>query len=116
MRLLKYFVCLTALAASFTASANVHKWKNTQFETYSDKTQVQFTLVNRSNVSANYYLRINEKVFNNKIELAANQEIDLDISVKTPPSKTSEKLVCTKMVTDSPNTYEVCTKLTFKRF
>lgn len=113
---MNYLLCAFALAASFTANANVHKWKNTSFATYSDKTQVSFTLVNRANVPATYYLRINKKTFPNKVELAANQEIDLDISVNTPASQTSEKYVCTKMVTDSPNTYEVCTKLTFKRY
>ncbi len=94
MRLLKYSVYLMALATSLSASANVHKWKNTQFDTYSDNTQVQFTLVNRSNESANYYLRINNKAFADKIALSPNQEIELDISVQTPPGQTSEKLVC----------------------
>lgn len=116
MKLKNLLICGFALAASFTASANVHKWKSTEFDTYSDKTQVQFTLVNRSDVSAIYYLRIDNKEFPNEIALEPNQEIDLDISVKTPPGQTSEKLVCTKMVTDSPNTYEVCTRLKFKRF
>lgn len=116
MRLILKFFYLLVLTASFAASANVHKWKNTSFESYSDKTQVKFTLLNRSSKNANYFLRIDDKQFPSKIPLRPNEEIDLDITVNTPAGKTSRKYVCTKMVSDSPNTYEVCTQLTFKRY
>lgn len=111
-----YILAGALLLSSSIASANVHKWKNTEFQTYSDKTQVRFLLVNRYSKAADYYLRIDEKEFPNKVRLNANQEIELDINVKTPAGQTTKKKICTRMVTDSPNSYEVCTNLKFKRF
>ncbi|MCW8348520.1 MULTISPECIES: hypothetical protein [Vibrio] len=116
MRLLIPSIGLLMLTTSFVTQANVHKWKNTSFDAYSDKTQVKFTLLNRSNINANYFLRIDKKVFPQKIPLKPNEEIELDVTVNTPSGTTSEKYICTKMVSDSPNTYEVCTQLTFKRY
>ncbi|GLR74150.1 hypothetical protein [Aliivibrio sifiae] len=114
MKVISFIVFLFLFSTTF-AQANVHKWKNKTFETYSDKTQVQFVLVNRYNQSADYYLRIDNKSFPTKLTLKPNQEIELDITVKTPPSQTTKKKVCTRMVSDSPNSYEVCTNLSFKR-
>ena len=111
-----YIIAAALLLSSSLANANVHKWKNTEFQTYSDKTQVRFLLVNRYTKQADYYLRIDDKEFPNKIQLAANQEIELDINVKTPAGQTTKKKICTRMVTDSPNSYEVCTNLKFKRY
>lgn len=73
-------------------------------------------MVNRYSKPADYYLRIDDKEFPNKVRLDANQEIELDINVKTPAGQTTKKKICTRMVTDSPNSYEVCTNLKFKRF
>ncbi|MCL9776771.1 hypothetical protein [Vibrio methylphosphonaticus] len=116
MRLSLTFISLLILTTSFATNANVHKWKNTSFDAYSNKTQVKFTLLNRSSVDANYFLRIDNKVFPQSVPLKANEEIELDVTVNTPAGEVSEKYVCTKMVSDSPNTYEVCTQLTFKRY
>ena len=115
MRKLTY-TFLTFFAMTSLSYANVHKWQNKEFQSYSDKTQVSFVLVNRYNKPADYYLRIDNKSFPDKISLGPNQKIELDISVNTPPGKTTDKLVCTRMVSDSPNSYEVCSTLHFKRF
>ncbi len=36
-----YIITAALLLSSSLAHANVHKWKNTEFQTYSDKTQVE---------------------------------------------------------------------------
>ncbi|GEA59270.1 hypothetical protein [Vibrio comitans] len=109
-----FSICCVALSAQ--VSANIHQWNETSYQTYSDKTHVEFKLINKFNKTAPFYVRIDDKKFPNKLVLSPNQEIELDITVDTPPGITSVKHVCTLMVTGEENDYETCTKLTFKRF
>ncbi|WP_261875514.1 hypothetical protein [Vibrio rarus] len=108
-------VVICCIGIAMPAMANVHKWKETDFQTYSDKAHVSFILVNRYHKTADFYLSIDDKKFPNKITLQANQDIKLDISVNTPASQTTKKQVCTLMDTGSANKYEVCTHLKFRR-
>ncbi|MEL0611464.1 hypothetical protein V8Z71_24790, partial [Vibrio echinoideorum] len=62
---------------------------------------MRFLIVNRYTKQADYYLRIDDKEFPNKITLNASQELELDINVKTPASQTTKKKICRRMVTDS---------------
>ena len=104
------------LTMSLPAMANLHVWDNKQFQAYSDKAEVKFTLVNKYNKKADYYLRIDNKSFPNKLSLGPNQDIELNIHVKTPAGQKTKKKICTRMVTDSPNSYEVCTNIKFERY
>ncbi|MGF1752762.1 hypothetical protein L4C33_04095 [Vibrio makurazakiensis] len=115
---MKSIVIILAAIVGFSlpAYANVHVWNNKDFQAYSDKTEVRFMLINKYDQQADYYLRIDDKSFPNKLVLGPNQEIELNINVKTPAGKKTKKKICTRMVTDSPNSYEVCTNIKFKRY
>lgn len=109
-------VAALSLLVTAQVSANVHRWDKTEYQTYSEKTHVSFVLINKFKKTAPFYIRIDDKKFPTKVTLEPNQEIELDITVNTPPGTTSEKLVCTLMITGEANDYETCTKLTFKRY
>lgn len=116
MSWIKNLLVIALLVMCGVAKANVHLWEQTEFRTYSDKTHVQFKLINRYDAPAKYFLRIDEKHFPNALVLHPNEEKVLDITVNTPPGINSEKKVCTRMDTGAPEQYEVCTRLTFKRY
>lgn len=79
------------LTMSLPAMANLHVWDQKQFQAYSDKTEVKFTLINKYNKKADYYLRIDNKPFPNKLSLGPNQDIELNINVKTPAGQKTKK-------------------------
>ncbi|GAD90277.1 hypothetical protein VHA01S_038_00450 [Vibrio halioticoli NBRC 102217] len=112
----KQWAVIALLMASGVAQANIHQWKETEYQTYSDKTHVKFKLINKFSKTAPFYVRIDDKKFPNKLMLSPDQEIELDITFDTPPGITSVKHVCTLMITGEENDYETCTKLTFKRY
>ncbi|WP_261818145.1 hypothetical protein [Vibrio gallicus] len=114
--LVRAVLCMAGLLLSTVTYANVHQWQQTEYQTYSDKTHVKFTLINRYDGAAKYYIRIDDKRFPNPLILQANQKKELDITVNTPPGTTTHKRVCTRMDTGAQNQYEVCTRLSFKRF
>ncbi|GAM78019.1 hypothetical protein JCM19241_747 [Vibrio ishigakensis] len=85
----KNMVVIALLVMCGVAEANIHQWKETEYQTYSDKTHVKFKLINKFSKTAPFYVRIDDKKFPNKLVLSPDQEIELDITVDTPPGITS---------------------------
>lgn len=109
-------VIILTMLISGSASANLHIWKEREFTAYTDMTEVQFLLKNKYNKKADYYLRIDDKTFNSKITLDPQQEVSLNVRVKTPAGKISKKKICTRMMNNTPNSYEVCSNIRLKRY
>ncbi|WP_221072134.1 hypothetical protein [Vibrio alfacsensis] len=108
-------IILTMLISS-SSSANLHIWNKRDYKSYTDMSDVEFVLKNKYHKKADYYLRIDDKRFDNKITLEPEQEIALNVRVKTPPGETTKKKICTRMVTGTPHSYEVCSNITLIRY
>ncbi|MCZ8485953.1 hypothetical protein O9993_11425 [Vibrio lentus] len=53
----------------------MHKWKNTEFQTYSRQNTGQVLLVNRYTKQADYYLRIDDKEFQTRSNWMQTKEM-----------------------------------------